>query len=85
MSDESSSTWSNVEDFTSYLVSDDSIDMLKGSYRTKVLISETDIQMAQSLVYEFLKGWKIPRGNPADMPYFFVFYIHSCQYFKDGK
>ena len=59
--------------------------MLKGPYRTKVLISETDIQMAQSLVYKYLKGWKIPRGNRADMPYFFVFYIHSYQYFKDGK
>lgn len=66
-------------------MSDDLINMLKGPYRTKVLISETDIQVAQSLVYEYLKGWKIPRGNRADMPYFFVFYIHSYQYFKDGK
>ena len=71
--DEVPSTWRNIEDFRSYLANDDSINMLKGPYRTKVLITETDIQMAQSLVYEYLKDWKSPKGNPAGVPCFLFF------------
>ena len=63
------SNWSNIKELKESLLSNESLKLTKGSFQTRVLKEERDIQTAQSLTYRNFKesNWKWSEDNPTGL------------------